>query len=45
MEHVRPHWSWLSPVSLSGLGILFLLNNLGFLNWNIWQMLFMLWPV
>jgi hypothetical protein len=27
------------------LGALFLLNNLGWLSWNVWQMLFTLWPV
>jgi hypothetical protein len=33
------------PTILIGLGIVFLLNNLGVLGWNIWETLLRLWPV
>jgi hypothetical protein len=33
------------PVLLIGLGILFLLENLGLLAWNIWEVAFRLWPL
>jgi hypothetical protein len=33
------------PVILIGLGIVFLLNNLGVLSWSIWETLLLLWPV
>lgn len=33
------------PVILIGLGIIFLLNNLGYLDWNVWEIIFRLWPV
>jgi hypothetical protein len=33
------------PVILIGLGIVFLLNNLGILSWSIWETLLRLWPV
>ena len=33
------------PVLLIGLGILFLLENLGMLVWNIWEIVFRLWPL
>jgi hypothetical protein len=33
------------PVLLIGLGILFLLENLGMLAWNIWEVAFRLWPL
>jgi lia operon protein LiaF len=33
------------PAVLIGLGIVFLLNNLGYLGWGIWDTLLRLWPV
>ncbi|MGC9358590.1 MAG: LiaI-LiaF-like domain-containing protein [Anaerolineae bacterium] len=33
------------PVILVTAGILLLLNNLGVLNWSIWNILFRMWPV
>jgi hypothetical protein len=32
-------------VILIGLGIVFLLNNLGILSWSIWEVLLRLWPI
>ncbi len=37
--------SLVGPVILIGLGIVFLLNNLGALTWNVWEVIFRLWPV
>lgn len=33
------------PVILIGLGIILLLNSLGILEWNVWEVIFRLWPV
>lgn len=33
------------PVILIAAGIVFLLNNLGLLGWDVWSTLFQLWPV
>jgi hypothetical protein len=33
------------PVVLIGLGVVFLLNNLGILSWSMWDVIFRLWPV
>lgn len=33
------------PVILIGAGIVFLLNNLGLLAWDVWETLFRLWPL
>jgi hypothetical protein len=33
------------PIILIGLGIVFLLNNLGFLEWSIWDVLLRTWPL
>jgi hypothetical protein len=41
----RRRVSLVGPVILIGLGIVFLLNNLGILDWNIWDVVFRLWPV
>ena len=37
--------SLIGPMILIGLGILFLLGNLGFTTWSIWEALLRLWPV
>ena len=33
------------PLILIGLGVVFLLNNLGVLDWSIWEVLLRLWPI
>jgi hypothetical protein len=35
----------IGPVILIGLGVVFLLNNLGTLSWSVWTVIFRLWPV
>ena len=35
----------LGPILVIGLGIIFLLNNFGFLPWEIWQNLWKFWPI
>lgn len=35
----------IGPLILIGLGVVFLLNNLGILDWSIWEILLRLWPV
>ena len=37
--------SLIGPVVLIGLGIAFLLDNLGIVQWDIWEIVFRLWPV
>lgn len=37
--------SLIGPLVLIGLGIVFLLNNLGVVDWDIWQIVFRLWPI
>lgn len=45
MEVREPHGGIVGPVLLIGIGIVFLLNNLGWLNWGVWETLLRLWPV
>jgi hypothetical protein len=33
------------PMILIGLGVVFLLNNLGLLAWSVWDVIFRLWPI
>lgn len=33
------------PVILIGLGVVFLLNNLGIVSWSVWEVLLRLWPI
>lgn len=33
------------PVILIGLGVIFLLNNMGVLAWSVWEVIFRLWPI
>ncbi|HKJ27396.1 MAG TPA: DUF5668 domain-containing protein, partial [Anaerolineales bacterium] len=33
------------PILLVGLGVVFLLNNLGIISWNVWSLLVRMWPV
>jgi len=37
--------SIVGPVILIGLGVVFLLNNLGILDWSVWDVIIRLWPV
>jgi hypothetical protein len=33
------------PVILIGLGVVFLLNNLGIVSWSVWEIIFRFWPI
>ncbi len=44
MERNNRHIKLIGPTILIGLGIILLLNNLGYLDWSIWDIL-SLWPV
>lgn len=35
----------IGPVILIGLGVVFLLSNLGLLAWSVWEMILRLWPI
>ncbi|NLE44069.1 MAG: cell wall-active antibiotics response protein [Chloroflexi bacterium] len=37
--------SLVGPVILISIGIILLLNNLGVLEWNVWEAIFSLWPI
>ena len=41
----RQRGSVVGPIILIGLGVIFLLNNLGLLSWSIWGTLLRLWPI
>jgi len=41
----RRRHGFLGPLILIALGVIFLLQNLGLLSWNIWGSLWRLWPV
>ena len=45
MERPIRRGGLLGPIILIGLGVVLLLNNLGRLDWNIWETLLRLWPV
>ncbi len=36
---------FVGPIILIGLGVVFLLNNLGVLEWGVWETLLRLWPL
>jgi hypothetical protein len=42
-KHYRGGFVW--PIILIGAGIVFLLNNMGRLDWSVWNTLLRLWPV
>ena len=42
-RHYRGGFVW--PVVLIGAGIVFLLNNLGVISWDVWATLLRLWPL
>ncbi len=45
MENREPHHGVVGPVILISLGVIFLFNNLGWLDWSVWATLLRLWPV
>lgn len=45
MDERKRRGSLVGPVILIGLGIILLLNNLGVLEWGVWEVIFRLWPV
>jgi len=45
MEQRRWRGSLVGPIILIGLGIVFLLNNLGLLSWSVWEVILRLWPI
>ncbi len=45
MDAHRPHRGLVGPVILISLGVLFLMNNLGYLSWSVWEVILRLWPV
>jgi len=44
-EQKRRKVSLVGPVILIGLGVIFLLNNMGVLAWSVWEVIFRLWPI
>lgn len=45
MEGIACRRSLVGPLVLIGLGVVFLLNNLGYLGWGVWETILRLWPV
>jgi hypothetical protein len=45
MDERRHRRGLVGPLLLIGLGVVFLLNNMGQLNWSVWDLIFKLWPV
>lgn len=45
MEKRKRRSSLVGPLILIGLGVVFLLNNVGLLDWSIWGTILRLWPV
>ena len=45
MSEFRRRRSLVWPLVLISIGILFLLNNLGLVSWNLWSLLWRMWPV
>jgi hypothetical protein len=41
----RRRSGFVGPLILITLGVIFLLSNLGLLNWNVWDLIWRLWPV
>jgi len=37
--------SLVGPVILIGIGVIWLLNNMGLLAWSVWETIFRLWPI
>ncbi len=45
MDKRKQRGGLVGPVVLIGLGVVFLLNNLGILEWDVWWALLRIWPV
>jgi hypothetical protein len=45
MSERRRRGSLVGPLILIGLGVVFLLNNLGILSWSVWEVILRLWPI
>jgi hypothetical protein len=45
MEERKRRGSVVGPAILIGLGVIFLLNNLGVVSWEVWAVIVRLWPV
>ncbi len=45
MDKREHRGSIIGPVILIGVGLVFLLNNLGLLSWSVWDTILSLWPV
>jgi hypothetical protein len=45
MESSPRRGSLVGPVVLIGIGVLFLLSNLGAIRWSVWDALWRLWPI
>lgn len=45
MRHRRQRSGFIGPLFLVGIGLLFLLNNLGIFQVNVWRLVSTLWPV
>ena len=45
MRERRRRGGLIGPLILIGLGVVFLLNNLGILTWSVWEVIFRLWPI
>lgn len=45
MEHTHRHTSFIGPLILIGLGILFLLQNFGIVTVDVWNIIWRFWPV
>ena len=44
MNNGRKHIDLVGPTILIGIGVIMLLNNFGYLNWGLWEII-SLWPV
>jgi hypothetical protein len=44
-DRMKPRGSLVWPLVLIGIGVLFLLSNLGIVDWEIWPTLLRLWPL
>jgi hypothetical protein len=45
MERRERRGSLIGPIILIGLGLVFLLNNLGMLSWDVWDIIVRFWPI
>ena len=45
MERRERRASLVGPIILIGLGLVFLLNNLGMLSWDVWDIIVRFWPI